>query len=86
MPPTSVPEWLTQARRLRIHTVIHERAKRFWLDPMTVPSLLDQMRGMATAMADAGATEKDLIAILPLIGVALDPYSGALCVMGTDAP
>jgi hypothetical protein len=53
---------------------------------MTVDTVLDQLRSMALAMNELGATKEDLLALLPLIGVAHDPDSGALCVIGTDGP
>lgn len=86
VPPTTIPDWLTVVRQRRILELVRSGVAPRHVVPITVDTVLDQLRTMARAMNELGATKNDLLALLPLIGVAHDPNSGALCVIGAHAP
>lgn len=81
-----MPDWLTAGRQRRIVDLVRSGVAPRHSGPITVDTVLNQLRTMALAMQELGATKDDLLALLPLIGVAPDPNSGALCVIGAHAP
>ncbi len=83
-PPTSLPDWLTDGRRRRIIELVRKGVDPRHQGPVTSEVVMQQLPTMATAMQTVGATEADLLTVLPLVGVKVEPVSGVLRIV--EAP